>query len=429
MTAQNPKIKPKLWALMDCACFYCSCERIFRPDLENRPVVVLSNNDGCVVAITPEAKALGFKRGEVFFKSKDRLLEAGVAVFSSNYALYGDISRRVAMTMESVVPEIIQYSIDEAFIPFHGALAAQAEQVAQTLLKRIRQWVGLPVRVGLGPTRTLAKLANHWAKKLGPVLRLDLGSELLEDLLAKTALEEVWGVGHRLSERLSKMGLKTARDLRDLDHHKAAKLFSLTLERTVLELGGYQCLEDDLSPVPRKTMVSSRSFAKAVTGFEDLLEALAHHCALAGEKIRKEGLLAGSLSVFISTGRHVEKPCHTGASVTLNKPSSSTADFIKAALGALKHSFIPGPGYRKAGIMLFDLREKKSPRPSLLPPAPWLEQSNNLMKAIDQINHRYGRNAIKFSIQGGQEPIWAMRQERLSKVSTTDWDFLPRVLA
>jgi DNA polymerase V len=414
---------------MDCACFYCSCERIFRPDLANRPVVVLSNNDGCVVAITPEAKALGFKRGEVFFKSKDRLLEAGVAVFSSNYALYGDISRRVAMTMESVVPEIVQYSIDEAFIPFYGALAAQAEEVGQTLLKRIGQWVGIPVRVGLGPTRTLAKLANHWAKKIGPVLKLELGSGLLEDLLAKTPLEDVWGVGHRLSARLSKMGLKTARDLRDLDHRKAAELFSVTLERTVLELGGYQCVEDDLSPVARKTMVSSRSFAQAVTSVDELSEAIAYHCAVAGEKIRKEGLLAGTVSVYVSTGRYVENPCHTGATVTLSRPSSSTADFVKAAIGALRHSFIPGPGYRKAGIMLLDLREKKSPLPSLLPPAPWVGQSDNLMRAMDQINGRYGRNAIKFSVQGAQEPIWAMRQDRLSNVSTTDWDLLPQVTA
>jgi DNA polymerase V len=418
-----------MWALLDCASFYCSCERIFRPDLANRPVVVLSNNDGCVVAITPEAKALGFKRGEVFFKSKARLLEAGVAVFSSNYGLYGDISRRVAMTMESVVPEIVQYSIDEAFIPFPEALAAQAERVGQTLLDRVAKWVGIPVRVGLGPTRTLSKLANHWAKKMGPVLRLDLGSALLEDILAKTPLGDVWGVGHRLADRLGKMGLGTARDLRDMDHRKAATMFSVTLERTVLELGGYQCIEDDLTPVPRKTMVSSRSFAKAVTSFDDLAEALAHHCAVAGEKMRQEGLLAGTVSVYVSTGRHVDNPCHAGATVTLARPSSSTADFIKAAIGALRHSFVPGPGYRKAGIMLLDLRDKNPQRPTLLPPAPWVERSDNLMKAIDRINERHGRNSIKFSAQGGQEPIWAMRQDRLSNLSTTDWDFLPVVTA
>ncbi|MDR0620615.1 MAG: Y-family DNA polymerase, partial [Deltaproteobacteria bacterium] len=291
----KPPKEPELWALVDCACFYCSCERIFRPDLADRPVVVLSNNDGCVVAITPEAKALGFKRGEVFFKSQERLLEAGVAVFSSNYALYGDISRRVAMTMESLVPELVQYSIDEAFIPFRGALAAQAESVGEALLKRVGQWVGVPVRVGLGPTRTLAKLANHWAKIRGPVLKLDLGSDLLEDILEKTPVGDVWGVGYRLPGRLAKLGLKTARDLRDMDPNQAARLFSVTLERTVLELGGYQCVENDLSPVPRRTMVSSRSFAKAVTRLEDLAEALAHHCAVAGEKMRKEGLLAGTV--------------------------------------------------------------------------------------------------------------------------------------
>jgi DNA polymerase V len=428
-STKNNLIKPKMWALLDCACFYCSCERLFRPDLINRPVVVLSNNDGCVVAITPEAKDLGFKRGEVFFKSKERLHEAGVAVFSSNYALYGDISRRVAMTMESLVPEIVQYSIDEAFIPFPEALAVQAEEVGHSLLNRIAKWVGVPVRVGLGPTRTLAKLANHWAKKLGPVLKLDLGSSLLEDLLAQTPLEDVWGVGRRISARLTNMGLTSARDLRDMDHLKAANLFSITLERTVRELGGYQCIEDDLTPGPRKTMVSSRSFAKAVYSVDGLGEALSHHCAVAGEKMRREGLLAGTLSIFISTGHHVSKPCHVGGTVTLNKASNSTADFIMAAKGALRSSFIAGPGYRKAGIMLLDLREKKLNQPTLLPTPSWAKQSNNLMQAIDQINDRHGKNAIRFSAQGGPKPSWGMRQEMLSNFSTTDWNLLPEVIA
>ncbi|MDR1110172.1 MAG: Y-family DNA polymerase [Deltaproteobacteria bacterium] len=417
--------KPEMWALVDCACFYCSCERLFRPDLANSPIVVLSNNDGCVVSLTQEAKDLGFKRGEVFFKSKKRLTEAGVAVFSSNYALYGDISHRVAMAMESIVPEIVQYSIDEAFIPFPMALAAQAEEVGQAVLERIAGWVGMPVRVGLGPTRTLAKLANHWAKEMGPVLRLDLGSGLLEDLLAQTPLENVWGVGRRLSARLAKMGLGSARDLRDMDHRKAARLFSVQLEKTVLELGGYQCVEADLDQVPRKTMVSSRSFAKAITMIDDLAEALSHHCAVAGERLRREGLRAGAISIQISTGRHVDAPLHTGATVTLRSPSSSTGDFIKAANEALRHSFVAGHGYRKAGIMLFDLGEAKPGRPTLFPPPPSTVQSDKLMKAIDRINDRHGRDTIKYSSQGGRNPAWAMRQERLSGFSTTEWDFLP----
>ncbi|MDR1297296.1 MAG: Y-family DNA polymerase [Deltaproteobacteria bacterium] len=425
----EPRARPAMWALVDCACFYCSCERLFRPDLADKPVVVLSNNDGCVVAITPEAKALGFKRGEVFFQSRDRLLAAGVAVFSSNYALYGDISRRVALAMESVTPAISQYSIDEAFVPFSRTLACQADEVGRALLGRVRRWVGVPVRVGMGPTRTLAKLANHWAKKLGPVLRLEQGSPLLEELLFQTPLEDVWGVGRRLSVKLASLGLKSAGDLRNFNAVRAGRLFSVTLERTVNELNGRQCVDNDLEPSPRKSLVSSRSFASGIKSKVELAQALAHHCAAAGEKLRAGDMAASVLSIHIATSRHADSPFQAGAAVELGAPTSSTPALIRASQLALERCFKPGPSYRQAGVMLLELRPNKSHLPNLLAPPPEVVKSDDLMRALDLINDRHGRGTVKFLAQGGAKPTWAMRQERLSDLSTTDWDKLPNVKA
>jgi DNA polymerase V len=268
--------KPVLWALVDCQSFYCSCERSFRPDLAGRPVVVLSNNDGCLVSVTPEAKALGFRGGEPYFQVADRLKAAGAAVFSSNYTLYADLSRRVMATMNSLVQEVEPYSIDEAFIPFSEALAAQADSVGWTLHDRVQQWTGIPVRVVLGPTKTLAKLANRWAKKISRVLRLELGSEQLEEILEKTPVGDIWGIGRRLAARLEKQGITKARQMRDLDNKSAKKIFNIIGQRTILELQGVQCLEEEVAET-RKTLFNSRSFARPVIKKEELKEALAYH--------------------------------------------------------------------------------------------------------------------------------------------------------
>jgi DNA polymerase V len=390
-------------------------------------VVVLSNNDGCVVALTPEAKALGIRRGDVYFKIRKRLEDDGVAVFSSNYALYGDISRRVALAMESVAPVIHQYSIDEAFVPLPTPLAAQAAEVGQAIVERVARWVGVPVRVGLGPTRTLAKLANHWAKKLGPVLILEPGSERLEELLEETPLGDVWGVGSRLAAKLQAMGLKNAKDLRDFDPARAGLKFGVTVERTVSELQGEQRITGDLMPAIRQTLVSSRSFGRRVQEKEDLAEAIAHHCAVAGERLRSERLTASSLSIFIGTGYHDERPFHTGATLDLSRPTSHTGELIAAARAGLERAFRPGCDYQKAGVTLFGIAP--ADKPSLLPPPPAVQAGRKLMDAMDAINARHGKDAIKYSAQGGANPRWALRRDKLSPLSTTDWDDLPRVMA
>ncbi|MDR2354292.1 MAG: Y-family DNA polymerase [Deltaproteobacteria bacterium] len=431
---KNPhaaKKKPSLWALVDCSCFYCSCERLFRPDLENKPVVVLSNNDGAVVAITPEAKDLGFKRGDLYFKKEKELKEANVAVFSSNYALYGDISRRVIMTMESVVPKICQYSIDEAFVPFTQTLALNAHEVGWTLHDRVKNWVGVPVRVGIGATRTLAKFANHWAKKIERVLYLPLGSQELEDLLSKTPVGDIWGIGSRSARKLERLGIDSALKLRDMDLNQVRKLLHITGQRTVMELRGYQCIEDDLAPAFRKTLVSSRSFGTKIRRLEDLEQAVANHAAIGAERLRKEGLAAMGLSVFIETSRFGDDPFQGGASVKLKSPTSSTVDLVKAAKEALHACFVEGKLYAKCGIMLYDLctMEEAIVMEGKLFDDEEKDRTVSLMGAIDEINQKYGKKTIRVMSESGKKSYWNLRQDNLSRISTTVFDELPVVTA
>jgi DNA polymerase V len=422
-----------LWALVDCNTFYCSCERLFRPDLREKPVVVLSNNDGCVVAITPEAKALGFKGGDLYFKRESDFKKAGVTVFSSNYALYGDISRRVMQTMRTVVPHICQYSIDESFIPLDGTLASQAEEVGWALFKRVTGWVGVPVRVGIGATRTLAKLSNHWAKKISKVLHLELGSPRLAEILEATPTEDVWGIGRRRSAKLSKLGVTNARQLRDMDLSYARRLLSVTGQRTVLELRGIQCITDDLTPIQRKTLVSSRSFGCKTSSFKDVFEALATHAAIAGERLRKEKLMASGLSVFAETGYYIDAPYSCGASIDLGKPTSSTIDLIKAAREALLSCFEPNRPYAKAGVLLYEIvseEEAAHMTGSLFSQLPEDgDKDPKLMGALDAINSKYGKNSIRILSEGRKDPSWAMKRHKLSKLSTTSWDLVPTVKA
>jgi DNA polymerase V len=428
---RKPESKPELWALVDCACFYCSCERLFRPDLKDKPVVVLSNNDGGIVAISPEAKELGFKRGDLYFKKEKELKAAGVAVFSSNYALYGDISRRVVQTMESVAPVVLQYSIDEAFVPFNRTLALSATEVGQVLYDRVRSWVGVPVRVGLGPTRTLAKFANHWAKKLSGVLALEAGSPLLAELLAKSPPGDVWGMGRRSAAKLEKRGIDTALKLRDMDPLEAGKLLSVTGRRTVMELRGIQCVTDDLSPSFRRTMVSSRSFGTKITDPEALAAAVAGHAATAAERLRKEGLTALGLTVFIETSRFGRDPFQGGASIELKSPTSSALELVAAAKKALASCHAPGKLYAKCGIMLHDLFSAEEARrmDGTLFGGDERERTEGLMGAMDQINRKYGKKTVRLAAEAGKKAYWDLRRDNLSRISTTDFDLLPLVSA
>ncbi|MDR1241890.1 MAG: Y-family DNA polymerase, partial [Deltaproteobacteria bacterium] len=349
-----------LWALVDCNNFFASCERLFRPDLTGKPVVVLSNNDGCIVARSNEAKALGIGMGVPEFKVRDMLKKHGVAVFSSNYALYGDISARVIATMESLVPVVEQYSIDEAFIPLPGSFESNVDELAWTLRERIRKWTGMYVSVGVGPTRTLSKLAAEVAKKHNGVCRLILGSQGTEQILLDTPAGDVWGIGRRSVEKLRLRGINTAKDLRDADNGRMQKLLSITGLNTVLELRGIPCINLSEAPAPRRTLVSSRSFGTKVTDKEQLAEALAMHASLAGERLRRGKLETAGMIVHIRTARHGTGLFYDQTTeVRLGSPTSDTKKLIQAALEGLDKIFQSGIFYAKVGILLFDLCSSK----------------------------------------------------------------------
>ena len=421
--------KPELWGLVDCNSFYCSCERLFRPDLAGKPVVVLSNNDGCLIALTPEAKALGFTMGEIYFQVRHRLERLGVAVFSSNYTLYGDISSRVMRTMETLVP-IEQYSIDESFVPFYRATAAQAVDVGWAVHDRILQWVGMPVRVGIGPTRTLAKLANLWAKKRTRVFKIESDSTELEEILEATPTGDIWGIGRRQSEKLAKMGITNARQLRDMDADRALRLLTVVGQRTVFELRGLQCIMENQQPVPRKTLINSRSFGRRVTRKEDLAQAMTMHCTIAGERLRMEKMQASGLCVHIETSRHAEEPYFsTSASVSLPIPTNSTTVLVRYALTALDRCYQPGHGYMKGGILLFDLQEQGARQLTLMEAvaSPEAERQSKLMLALDAVNDRFGRGTLRYLSEGPVNAFWHMQRDKMSGAYTTRWEELAKV--
>lgn len=425
----STRSKPVFWGLVDCNSFYCSCERLFAPRLEGKPVVVLSNNDGCLIALTPEAKALGFKMGDVYFQVKHRLEQLRVTAFSSNYTLYGDISNRVMRTLETLVP-IEQYSIDESFVPFYPATAVQAMDVGWAAHDRIKQWVGVPVRVGIGPTRTLAKLANLWAKKRTRVFKLDLHSKELEEVLEATPTGDVWGIGRKMSAKLEKYGIRNARQLRDMNPDRALKLLTVVGQRTVLELRGFQCIMEDQAPIPRKTLINSRSFGRRVTSKEELAEAMTMHCTIAGERLRSEKIEAAGICVHMETSRHTEEPYFsTSASVYLPVPTNTTGFLIKSALEALDKCYRSGHGYMKGGILLFDLQEQGFRQMTLLEAStnPQRQKQAKLMETLDIINDRFGRGSLKYFSQGPKKAGWHMTQNLLSGAFTTQWDQLAKV--
>lgn len=421
--------RPPLWALVDCNSFYCSCERLFRPDLQGKPVVVLSNNDGCLIALTPEAKALGFKMGDIYYQERSRLKRLGVVAFSSNYTLYGDLSRRVMETIAALAP-VEQYSIDETFIPFGNAMAAQAEDVGWTLHDTVARNTGIPVRVGIGSTRTLAKLANHWAKKISRVLTLETGTPLTEQCLDETPTADVWGIGRRHSKKLADIGILSAKQLRDMSPDRALKLLTVVGQRTVLELRGFQCIMEMDAPVPRKTLVSSRSFGRRVSRKEHLAEALAMHAAIAGERLRREDVVASGLTVWAETSRYMKTPyrCIKGEA-RFRVPTNHTTAIVHAAHEALDTCYEPGDGWMKGGLMLFDLAEEKTRQKTLFEAclSPSQEKQRRLMRVIDAVNDKYGRDCVRNAAQGNLTEFWHMRRQLMSPLYTTRWTDIPVV--
>ena len=419
-----------VFALVDCNNFYASCEKLFRPDLKDTPVVVLSNNDGCVVARSREAKLLGIKMGVPVFQIKAEMQRHGILAFSSNYALYADLSSRVMRTLEEMAPRVEVYSIDEAFLDLTGIESVLSlVEFGQQVRERIGHWIGITVCVGIAPTKTLAKLANHAAKKY-PATQgvVDLTNpDRQRRLLALVPVDDVWGVGKRLSKRLNALGITTALDLANASPRAIRDQFSVVLERTVRELNGESCIELEEIPPTKKQIVCSRSFGVKVTQFELLREAVCEYASRATEKLRKEQQQAKVLTVFIRTSpfKDNEPQYSNSASGELLIPSSDTRDFIELANHLLKRIWKDGFRYAKAGVMLSDFYDPGMFQPGLFDDVSIRSNSQQLMSVLDTINQS-GAGKVFFAGQGTKKD-WSMKREHLSPAYTTRWDQLPRV--
>lgn len=410
-----------LFALIDGNSFYASCERIFRPELSERPVVVLSNNDGCVVARTKEAKALGIKRGVPYFQVKELCEKSGTAVFSSNYELYHSISQRMMSTIASLSPRIEQYSIDECFADFTG-LADPAEQ-GRLIRERILKWIGIPACVGIAETKTLAKLANHLAKDY-PALNgvLDwsaLSEERRVKALQIVPVQDVWGVGAKTAAKLADLGIFTALDLQRAPSKHLRALFGVGVERTQRELQGKSCIPFEEKSRKRAQILRSRSFGETTSKLDDLISACACHAVEAGRILRQEKSLASRVRVFFLTNPFdEERPFYSvDAPMDLPHPTDDTRIFISAAKKLVEENFRAGCLYKKAGVVLEELSDADAPQQTDLF-SDSVQHHCPLMDAVDEINRRFGRNAADFAaarLSNG----WRMKRDSLSPCYTT----------
>lgn len=409
-------------ALIDCNNFYASCEQLFQPRLIGRPVVVLSNNDGCVIARSAEAKALGIPMAAPWHTLTALARRHGIVALSSNYALYGDLSARVMKVLAGFSPRQEVYSIDECFLDLAGAQPTPGS-CGRTIRDEVRRLVGISVGVGLGPTKTLAKFANHCAKKrpefAGVCVLGELSPTAIDALLAWAPVTEVWGVGGRLTARLQALGIHTALDLKRAAPGRIRKAFSVTLERTVRELNGEVCLGFAAGPATRKQILSSRSFGQLLTELAPLEEAVTAYATRAAEKLRRQGLVAGSVGVFVQTNPfRADLPQYHASRHFPLEPTADTRLLTQAALRLLRAVYRPGFAYQKAGVILTELIPEELRQPSLFEDGAARARSQALMAAMDKINRTFGSGTIKLLAEGS-DPRRAMRAEKRTPRYTT----------
>ncbi len=408
------------FALVDCNNFYASCERVFEPRLEGRPIVVLSNNDGCVVARSTEAKALGIGMGVPFFQVRDIARKHGVVIRSSNYALYGNMSERVASVLAAAAPRHEVYSIDECFLELDGVpdLGAWCDDLRQ----RVRCWTGIPVSIGVGATKTLSKIANKHAKAGNGVCILT--PENTKGALRSTPVGDVWGIGRRWERLLTGRGIESALDLRDSDERWIRQRMGVVGQRTVYELRGVSCHDLESIAPKKQTTCCARTFARAVSDKGQVNDAIRAYAERAAEKIRHAGQECRTVQVFIRTDHHDDRvsPFSISAQETLLSPTADSRAISGAARRVFERIWKGGIPYRKAGVLLLDLSSKGNSIPSLFDDR--LENSDHLMKALDRVNKRFGRGTIGLGVSRGGK--WKMRQERLSPRYTTRWEEIPK---
>ncbi len=408
-----------MFALLDCNNFYASCERVFNPSLEGKPIVVLSNNDGCVIARSNEAKALGIKMGEPYFKGRELMEKNNVVVFSSNYELYGDMSARVMETLLLHTPVVENYSIDEAFLDLDGFADPIAHAVE--LRRIVKQWTGIPVSVGIGPTKTLSKVANRIAKKALAHVGV-CGLLTPQDIavaLADFPVEDVWGIGRQYANLLAGHGIKTAGEFCKMPDPWIRKSMHIVGLRIACELRGIQCHELEITPPAKKSICVSRSFSHRLTEMGSVREALLTHAARAGEKLRKNKLLAKRMVVFLHTSPHApDEPFYYGKMpLKLPSPTNDTLDISHFAVMALEQIFKPGHRYMKCGLELSEMVEDGAENLELFTPG-GTERRLALMKAVDELNQKMGRNTVAFAGSGMSRDWYTKRDLRSPRYTT-----------
>lgn len=416
----------KTYALVDCNNFFVSCERAFQPELEGEPVVVLSNNDGCVVARSNESKAMGIKMGTPFFKIRDKVESGNLIVRSSNYSLYGDLSSRVMSILAAAVPKIEIYSIDEAYLCVDGIDKKKLEVLCPELVRRIRKWVGIPVSIGIASTKTLAKVANHFAKKYPGykgVCRI-VTEEQRVKALKLTPIGDVWGIGRRVAPRLLAMGLTTAFDYVSMPQDWVYKNLGLGGLRVWNELNGKESVEEERDEA-RQSICTSRSFAETITDIQELSARVSDFAAKCAEKLRHDGTAAYCINTFLYTNRFREdKPQDfPDATIRLDMPASSTQEVVSAALKALKLIWKPGFEYKKAGVVVFDIVNRDERQLTLFETdSAKKEKQDVLSQVMDNVNVSSGQNVLRVATQRPGHYADGIRREHASRLFSTDWD-------
>jgi len=415
----------KVFALVDCNSFYASCEKVFNPKLESKAVVVLSNNDGCIIARSEEAKTAGIKMGEPAFKIRDIIEKKNVQVFSANFALYGDMSQRVMNVLSKFTTDLEIYSIDEAFLDISGLKESELLLYGQQIRNTVLQWTGIPVTIGIAHTKTLAKVANHIAKKSGKcqgVLSL-MDEKSIEKALESTPVDDVWGVGRQYNTFLRSNGIYNALALTKASDSWIKKHMHIVGLRTVEELRGQPCISFDMTVADKQAICTSRSFGTPMMDYADIEEAVSTFASRCAEKLRHQNSCAGVLTVFVMTNRFSKDPKYVnGKTVQLPVATNNTAEIISHSSALLKLLFKKGYKYKKAGVILTEFIPEGEVQQSL-----WdnlnRDKQNQLMSTVDKISSTMGRDVVKFAIQGTRRR-WKLRQEKLSPCYTTKWQDL-----
>ena len=421
----SSKSRPRRIALVDCNNFYCSCERVFQPKWAHRPIAVLSNNDGCIVARSNELKELEVPMGAPYFKWKGFLDRHNAVVVSSNYTLYGDMSARVMNTLGRFTPDMDIYSIDEAWLDLTHFNPATLDAYGREIVQTMKRWTGIPVSIGIGPTRVLAKIANRIAKKRkipGGVFNLG-GAEHLEDVLETIAVEDIWGIGRRWGRRLRQIGIQSARDLRAADLEMIRRRFGVVMQRLVFELRGINCIEAE-EFAPKQQIMCSRSFGERVTSLEHLRQSVTMHVSRAAEKLRAQQSVCGMAQVFIRTGLfNPKEPTYSQHAIAkFPVPTADTRVLASGVLQALDSIYREGFRYAKAGVILMDLSPSEGVQSDLFHPAD-SDRSRLLMQTMDAINRRMGKRSVFFGGEGTQR-VWLMKRGMTTPAYTTRWSEL-----